>query len=710
MFSSIKTKIIFFTTLMLATTAAAIMLFTHTHVRNAMLSAEVSSVQNILHLVDLNIQGGYDKLLSDKMEMVLDATRQLKQVSAVAASTLNENANLSVKGVLSEPEAKNKSIGWLQGARFSKLNLFVFNQESRVLMHQDLTFDGGSIQHLEDMKGRNIYEVMKAGILAPDGDFAVFYWKTANQTVKNRKMGYFRPVPKWGWTVGAVIDFDEIEAEARKKIEKIIQVLGKTFSKIAIAKTGTAFLFHGDRSILIPPKGNENLDLKFVTNDLSGNLLLDDLMQAAHTGGKSICYIKSAFGDDKLLEAHIRYFKAFDWYIVLVFPVDEIQASAKLLIGRQSMIIGLTFLTSIIAAYFFMSRISNPLKRLSLYAKKIPLLDLTDLENHESPVKDLSVRYRDEVGQLANSFAFMERELKKNVLKVIETTELKKKAAEESNRLKSEFLANMSHELRTPLNHIIGFTELVLDKHLGTLNAQQEEYLTDVHQSSRHLLSLINDILDLSKVEAGKLTLERTTFELEPVLLNSLMMVKEKAMKNGIRLSTNFDALPVTIDADERKLKQILYNLLSNAVKFTNAGGEVCIEASLASCIRVNGSDPPHLNILKADQEADNLDAANQEPCVLISVSDTGIGLQRKDQERIFEPFEQADGSSSRRYQGTGLGLSLTKKLVHLHGGNIWVDSKGEGCGSTFSFFIPSVIAEYHAANLKGGQHEQPVA
>ncbi|MGD9114715.1 MAG: ATP-binding protein, partial [Desulfobacterales bacterium] len=240
--------------------------------------------------------------------------------------------------------------------------------------------------------------------------------------------------------------------------------------------------------------------------------------------------------------------------------------------------------------------------------------------------------------------------------------------------------------------HIIGFTELVLDEHFGKLNEQQDEYLTDVHQSSKHLLSLINDILDLSKVEAGKLDLELAEVELMPVLKNSLVMVKEKAMKHGISLNTNTDHVPEVIKADERKLKQIIYNLLSNAVKFTHDGGDIKIDASKVDCLVRPGlrwDDPEYLKIL--EEGLINEDCENQIPieCVKISVSDTGIGLNFEDQDRVFRPFEQADGSASRRYQGTGLGLSLTKRLVQLHGGKIWVESEGEGKGSTFSFVIP---------------------
>jgi signal transduction histidine kinase len=419
---------------------------------------------------------------------------------------------------------------------------------------------------------------------------------------------------------------------------------------------------------------------------------LDDLKSSAQKEDNSIRFVETNAIGNQEIEAHVSYFKAFDWYFGVAVPVEEIRLPAKKIVTRQSIIISMIFLFSLIAAYLLVSKLSRPLKLLASHAKDVASIDFTSTKQRENDIDKLPTKFKDEVGRLAESFVFMEAELRKNVQKLIETTQLQKKAAEEANRSKSEFLANMSHELRTPLNHIIGFTELVLDEHFGKLNEQQDEYLTDVHQSSKHLLSLINDILDLSKVEAGKLDLELAEMELMPVLKNSLVMVKEKAMKHGISLNTNTDHVPETIKADERKLKQIIYNLLSNAVKFTHDGGEIGINASKVDCLVRPGlrwDDPEYLKILEEGVKGE--DCENQIPidCVKISVSDTGIGLNFEDQDRVFRPFEQADGSASRRYQGTGLGLSLTKRLVQLHGGKIWVESEGEGKGSTFSFVIP---------------------
>jgi len=249
----------------------------------------------------------------------------------------------------------------------------------------------------------------------------------------------------------------------------------------------------------------------------------------------------------------------------------------------------------------------------------------------------------------------------------------------------------MSHELRTPLNHIIGFTELVLTEQFGGLNESQEEYLNDVLNSSNHLLALINDILDLSKVEAGKINLEISEINLKACLLNSLIMVREKATKHGIQLKTNFDGLKGTISADERKLKQVLYNLLSNAVKFTPDGGSVELSTRKVTCKVRPGrrqADAPGAKIIESLDPDTQTKKQTQHNCIEISVTDSGIGIKSADLDRIFHRFEQIDGTSSRNYEGTGLGLALTKELVEMHGGKIWAESEGEGKGSTFRIVL----------------------
>lgn len=231
--------------------------------------------------------------------------------------------------------------------------------------------------------------------------------------------------------------------------------------------------------------------------------------------------------------------------------------------------------------------------------------------------------------------------------------------AENSNKIKSEFLSTMSHELRTPLNSIIGFSDLLKQKIIGELNEKQEHYIDNILNSSKHLLSLINDILDLSKVESGKIEMNFERISLPSAINDTLEMVRTTAMKHNINLIKEFDPELEFMEADKQKFKQILFNLLSNAVKFSKQnGGSITITTR------------------KYDE------------MVQISVSDTGIGIKKEDLGKLFNKFQQIENATYKKYGGTGLGLAISKELVELHGGKIWAESK-YGEGTTFIFKLP---------------------
>ena len=265
--------------------------------------------------------------------------------------------------------------------------------------------------------------------------------------------------------------------------------------------------------------------------------------------------------------------------------------------------------------------------------------------------------FRPEVIELLKTFATQSVLAIQNA-RLFREIEEKSRQIEAANRHKSEFLANMSHELRTPLNAIIGFSEVLQERYFGELNEKQAEYTDDILTSGRHLLSLINEILDLSKVEAGRMELELATFDLPLAIDNARTFVRERATTHGITIDVSVDERLGDIVGDERKIKQILLNLLSNAVKFTPEGGRISINAR-----QTNGS-------------------------VEISVTDTGIGIAEEDQPKIFEEFRQVGTDYAHKVEGTGLGLTLAKKFVELHGGKIWVESE-VGKGSTFIFTLP---------------------
>jgi signal transduction histidine kinase len=289
---------------------------------------------------------------------------------------------------------------------------------------------------------------------------------------------------------------------------------------------------------------------------------------------------------------------------------------------------------------FVISRsLIDPIRRTETRLAEIAAGDFT---------KHVSVSNRDELGSLAVNLNRMNDELRQLYEQL-----------EGVSRHKSEFLANMSHELRTPLNAIIGFSDLMQRQALGELNGDQLSCIDDIHDAGRQLLSLVNDILDLSKVEAGRMELELADFSLRSVIDRGLSMHAERASRAGIALLSKIEPDDLIVHADERKVHQVLSNLLSNALKFTPSAGRVDVLARMAD---------------------DRLE---------VTVRDTGPGIAPEEQELIFEEFGQAKNGSGLRHEGTGLGLPLARKLVELHGGRLWVES-AVGEGSTFRFVLPA--------------------
>jgi len=326
----------------------------------------------------------------------------------------------------------------------------------------------------------------------------------------------------------------------------------------------------------------------------------------------------------------------------------------------------------IILTYIVLRKIVQPISILKDGVLKVGSGDLDhriDIKSGDE-IEDLANEFNNMAMELKNFYAQLEDKVKVRTAE-IETSnraleasnkalELSNRALEKANRLKSEFLANMSHELRTPLNSIIGFSEIIIDKIYGDLNKKQVKYLENIHKSGKHLLELINSILDLSKVEAGKMKLSPSDFQLSKALQEVLTIINPLAEKKNITISFSIEEGIDEIRADRLKYKQIMYNLLGNAIKFTPVDGSASVSVT------------------------------REDGFISTSVSDTGIGIKNDDIGKIFESFRQADGSTTRDFGGTGLGLTLTKQFIELHGGKISVKSK-VGEGSVFTFTLPLV-------------------
>jgi signal transduction histidine kinase len=320
---------------------------------------------------------------------------------------------------------------------------------------------------------------------------------------------------------------------------------------------------------------------------------------------------------------------------------DLIAQNASAYAGSRNLFIGVAagaIFLALLLGFVLSWSLIGPIQRID---SRLAAIASGDFSGH------VDVDNRDELGALGANVNRMNDELR-HVYRELEAASLHK----------SEFLASMSHELRTPLNAIIGFSQVLQERMFGELSAKQEEYVDDILSSGYHLLSLINDVLDLSKVEAGQLELAVAPFSLKDALERGVVMVRERATTDGVRVALAAVPDVDVVTGDERRIRQVIFNLLSNAVKFTPAGGAVDVSAA-----QVNGE-------------------------VRVSVADTGPGLAPEDHERVFEEFQQAEAGVEQR-EGTGLGLALSKRLVELHGGRIWVDSE-PGKGSTFVFTLPA--------------------
>jgi signal transduction histidine kinase len=352
------------------------------------------------------------------------------------------------------------------------------------------------------------------------------------------------------------------------------------------------------------------------------------------------------------------------WRVFVEEPLSEAYAPLESALVRTALLLVAFLALAIVTSIVLARRMVRPIKSMQVAAGRV---------GEGALEQRIDVKSEDELGKLGDEFNKMAARLQESYAgledKVAERTrelgsalaelDEKSRQLETISRHKSEFLANMSHELRTPLNAIIGFSEVLREQMFGELNERQLEYLDDVLLAARHLLALINDVLDLSKVEAGRMELELSEVSLPETLETGLTMQEGRAKEARVTLGLAVDPAEIVVQADERKLRQVLFNLLSNAVNFTPPGGRVDVSACL------------------------------EDGVVEVAVSDTGSGIASEDQDLIFEEFLQAHGNGDgARPEGTGLGLPLARRFIELHGGRLWVES-APGRGSTFRFTLP---------------------
>jgi len=435
-------------------------------------------------------------------------------------------------------------------------------------------------------------------------------------------------------------------------VEVNLKFIWDVITQIRVGKTGLAYVVNRDGSLVAHP------DISLVLQNTNLSALPQvraALAESAPGEGEKTAGEARNHSGRAVLTAHARI-DTLGWTVFVEQPQSEAYQPmyASLLVTGAVLLAAL--LLSVLASLALARRMLRPINALREGAAAIGAGRLDQrIEVHTGDeLEQLGEQFNKMAAELRDSYAGLERKVDERTRELTRALQ----QLEIANKHKSEFLANMSHELRTPLNAIIGFSEVLIERMFGELNEKQADYLNDIHTSGKHLLSLINDILDLSKVEAGHMELDSAQFDLPSAIQNAVTLVRERAQRHGLKLEIQVEPGLGPFRADERKFKQIMLNLLSNAVKFTPEGGRVSVHA--------------------------RLNAAALE----IAVADTGVGIAPEDQSLVFEEFRQVGTDYTRKAEGTGLGLALTQRLVALHGGEIRLAS-APGKGSTFTFTLP---------------------
>jgi signal transduction histidine kinase len=422
-----------------------------------------------------------------------------------------------------------------------------------------------------------------------------------------------------------------------------LKFIWDVITRIRIGEKGIAYVVDSRGQLIAHPDISRVLQ----RTDLS---VLPQVKAAREAPGKDLGSYAMSWDLEgrEVLTAHAAI-PSLGWLVFVEQPLAEAFAPLYALLARTGLLLLAGLVLAVAASLYVARRMVTPIRAIQAGAAQFATGRLD---------QRIEVRAGDELEALASEFNRMARQLQESYTGLERKVEERTRELEIANRHKSEFLANMSHELRTPLNAIIGFSEVLQERMFGDMSQKQLEYVNDIHDSGKHLLSLINDILDLSKIEAGRMELDLSRFDVPSAIGNALALMRERANRHSVKLRSAVDEKVGEITADERKFKQILLNLLSNAVKFTPKGGEVDVRAT------------------------------RRDGVVEIAVSDTGIGIAPEDHAVVFEEFRQLGRDYTKKSEGTGLGLSLTRKFIELHGGSIRLESE-PGRGSTFSFTLP---------------------
>ncbi len=428
---SLKQKILLLVVCILCVLAATFMLFSKRNVEKAMLAAEERSALNVLQLVTLNIDASFKNLLWDKMATIKRRKAEIKGLSDMLLAGIEEYANLARSGVLETDIAKEMALKWIARMDGDDQEYgIVYGKDNVMLYYPEKDLIGRDMSHLKDLKGRPLFEAARKEAKTNGSAFSTFIWDLPERKDPIKKFAHFRYFPEWGWTVGASNYLGDVEIEMRRKLDEHFATLKQTIVNVRFAKTGYVFIFNANKKVLLAPPVDKQR-LTTMVNSLDGNLLLDDLIDAAHSGNRGPVYHKAESENAPEMESYVTYFKPLKWYICTNVSTAEIHEPARELLTRQSIITSAALILSLFLALLFASKISRPLCRLSEYAKTLSNADLTEEETEEPPIADLPKQYKDEVGHLAESFLTMEKSLRGKIKELMDVTASKQRIEHE---------------------------------------------------------------------------------------------------------------------------------------------------------------------------------------------------------------------------------------------------------------------------------------
>jgi signal transduction histidine kinase len=669
-------------------------------IRNTSYRQEERAARTILDSVYDLIEEKYQSIEAHKAAGLAAHKRQLHNIVAIQESYIRSLYDEVEQGLRSERAAKSEALETLRSWRFGQDDyVWVANYDSVLISHPDPELHGSDFSQRTDIRGDLIVPPMVELARSHGAGFHSYFWRRLGEQEPVEKLTFVRHFPEWEWVIGTGVYIDDVDRIVHQRYGTAVAELHGLLRQITIASTGYMYVFDGDSNMIIHPNPSlEGRNVADLLNPVTRRPIVEELMAAADSDDPRLAYRwdrpedPGNYAYDKI--SWVRHHEGFGWYVASSIYTEELMAGAISLGHRILLVSVVVLLGSVALAYVFISRLLHPIAELSAVASRVRDGDLD---------ATVDIERDDEIGLLAGTLGEMIGQLRANIealdTKVAERTrELEDKNRElhlslerlevaqaelvesehravEASRAKSVFLANMSHELRTPLNAIIGYSEMIREEAEDNGWESLEEDVDRINAAARHLLAVINEILDLSGIEAGRIELEVETFDPSATVRDAVAASTAAAEANGNTLVIELGDDLGTMRSDPVRVRQILLNLLSNACKFTS-DGTVSLTAARSTS---EGAD-----------------------WLVLTIADTGIGMSPDTVDKLFEPFVQADPSTTREYGGTGLGLAISRRFSRMLGGDITVQSE-PGKGSVFTVELPLVVSQEKSTEVARG-------